>query len=329
MAACALAPSPELLGLFRFLAGLGLGGVIPSAVALTVEYAPAGRKQFYNAAMFLGYSVGGVLAAVCAIALVADQGWRVMFWIGALPLVTVLPLAYAFLPESAGFLLGRGRTAEAQRLADRYGLDLDAVRAEQAVAGAHTGPRGLFEPGYRAATLLFGATCFCGLLVVYGMITWLPKIMIQAGYELGSALTFLLVLNLGAIVGALVASRLADRVGSKPVCVGMYLAATASLLVLSVKLPTAVLLVAVAVAGAGIGTQILLNGYIAVYYPTRTRGAALGWSLGVGRIGAIVGPLLGGFVIASGLGFQWNFYGFAVPALIGAVLVSLVPRTGG
>jgi AAHS family benzoate transporter-like MFS transporter len=321
MGLCALAPSAGVLGLFRFLAGLGLGGVLPSAIALTVEYAPRGRRQLYNALMFAGYSVGGVLAAVLALALVADQGWRVMFWIGVAPLVLVLPLAVKYLPESAGYLLTKGRRAEAEALAARYGVALDEPPAER------SGPRVLFTPSARTATLLFGAASFCGLLLVYGLNTWLPQIMRQAGYPLGSALQFLLVLNLGAIAGAIGASALADRFGPKPVTAGAFLAATGCLLLLSFRLDTAVLLLAVAIAGLGsVGTQILVNGYVAVHYPAAVRATALGWALGVGRAGAIVGPLFGGWVLAAGLGFEWNFYGFAVPALAGALLVALVPR---
>ncbi|MHA6779706.1 MFS transporter [Pseudonocardia saturnea] len=321
MALCAVAPNPELLGLFRFLAGLGLGGVLPSAIALTVEYAPRGRRQLYNALMFVGYSVGGVLAAVLALALVADQGWRVMFWIGVAPLVLVLPVAIAFLPESAGYLAARGRAAEAAVLTARYGATPDPAPEPAA------GPRVLFDARYRTATLLFGAASFCGLLLVYGLNTWLPQIMREAGYPLGSALQFLLVLNLGAIVGAIAASALADRFGPKPVTAAAFLAATACLLLLSQRLDTALLFGAVAVAGLGsVGTQILVNGYVAVHYPAGTRATALGWALGVGRAGAIVGPLFGGWVLASGFGFQWNFYGFAVPALAGALLIALVPR---
>jgi AAHS family benzoate transporter-like MFS transporter len=326
MGLCAVAPSAEVLGLFRFLAGLGLGGVLPSAIALTVEYAPRGRRQLYNALMFAGYSVGGVLAAVLALALVADQGWRVMFWIGVAPLVLVLPLAAAFLPESAAYLAARGRRAEAEELAARYGATLDPAPA----ADIPTGPRVLFGPAYRTATLLFGAASFCGLLLVYGLNTWLPQIMREAGYPLGSALQFLLVLNVGAIVGAVGASALADRFGPKPVTAAAFLAATGCLLLLSQRLDTAVLLLAVAVAGLGsVGTQILVNGYVAVHYPAATRATALGWALGVGRAGAILGPLFGGWVLASGYGFEWNFYGFAVPALAGALLIALVPRVRG
>jgi AAHS family benzoate transporter-like MFS transporter len=177
---------------------------------------------------------------------------------------------------------------------------------------------------------LFGAASFCGLLLVYGLNTWLPQIMRQAGYPLGSALTFLLVLNLGAIVGTVAASVFADRFGPKPVTAAAFLLATACLVVLSQRVDTWLLLVAVAVAGLGsVGTQILVNGYVAVHYPTSVRATALGWALGVGRAGAIVGPLFGGWVLASGIGFEWNFYGFAVPALAGALLIALVPRASG
>ncbi len=323
MGLCALAPTPELLGLFRFIAGLGLGGVLPSAIALTVEYAPPRRRQLYNALMFAGYSVGGVLAAVLAIAFVADHGWRTMFWIGVTPLVLVLPLAAAFLPESAGYLLAKGRRAEAERLAARYGITLETPGTEQ-----RSGPRVLFTPSYRTASLLFGAASFCGLLLVYGLNTWLPQIMRSAGYPLGSALQFLLVLNIGAIIGAVGASALADRFGPKPVTAASFLAAACCLLLLTQRLDLALLMGAVAIAGFGsVGTQILVNGYVATHYPGSARASALGWTLGVGRAGAIVGPLLGGWVLAAGLGFAWNFYGFAVPALVGALLIALVPRS--
>ncbi|WP_219539965.1 MFS transporter, partial [Nonomuraea guangzhouensis] len=207
--------------LFRFVAGLGLGGVVPTAIALTVEYAPAHRRNLYNALMYSGYSVGGILAALLALMLLAEHGWRPMFWIGAAPIVLVLPLALRYLPESAGFLLARGRRAEAEALASRYGLVLDeiaedeAARAPQEQATRTRSIAVLFRRDVLAATLLFGAASFCGLLLVYGLNTWLPQIMRQAGYPLGSSLQFLLVLNLGAIVGTIMVSFLADRFGSK------------------------------------------------------------------------------------------------------------------
>ena len=329
MGLTALAPTAGIFGLLRFVAGLGLGGVVPTAIALTVEYSPSGRRQLHNALMYSGYSVGGIAAALIGLALLPQTDFRVMYAIGVLPLLVVVPIAWKFMPESMLFLRARGRHDEAAALARRYGVALEDLPAtpgagqENRLAGIRT----LFTRRYIVATVLFAAASFCGLLLVYGLNTWLPKIMQQAGYQLGSSLAFLLVLNAGAILGTIGASRVADRIGPKPVTTAAFLAAAASILLLSVNLPTALLFLLVAVAGLGsVGTQILVNGYVAVHYPDISRATALGWSLGVGRFGAILGPVLGGLVVGSSLGFEWNFYLFAAFALVGAVLILGVPR---
>jgi AAHS family benzoate transporter-like MFS transporter len=331
MVLTALAPNAEVFGLLRFIAGLGLGGVVPTAISLTVEYSPKGRRQLNNALMYSGYSFGGIFAALAGLALLPETDFRVMYALGALPLVTVVPIAWRYLPESIAFLTAKGRHEEARALADRYGVVLDDVTVTPAPSATSTdrlaGIRILFSRRYVAATLLFAAASFCGLLLVYGLNTWLPQIMREAGYQLGSSLAFLLVLNAGAIIGAIGASRLADRIGSKPVATAAFGAATVSILLLSVSLPTALLFLFVAVAGLGsVGTQILVNGYVATHYPDASRATALGWSLGMGRIGAILGPVLGGLVVGSSLGYEWNFYLFAAFAVLGAALISSVPR---
>lgn len=344
MGLSALSTSPEMLGFLRFVAGLGLGGVVPTAIALTVEYSPKDRRQLNNALMYSGYFIGGILTALVGLSLLPHVDFRAMYAIGALPLVLVLPVAWRYLPESVAFLVARGRHDEARSLADQYGLAIDdvvpSVAPEQAVpeqavpkqavpkqngTDRLAGIRTIFRRNYLLATLLFAAASFCGLLLVYGLNTWLPNIMRTAGFALGSSLMFLLALNIGGIIGTIAASRLADRVGIKPVAVGAFAAATLSILLLSVNFPLALLILCVAVAGFGTGAQILVNGYVAVHYPASSRATALGWSLGIGRIGAILGPILGGLVAGSALGYQWNFYLFAVFALLGAVLIAAVP----
>jgi len=333
MGLAALAPTPELFGLARFVAGLGLGGVVPTAIALTIEYAHPRHRSLTNAVMYCGYSVGGILAALIAIPTIPALGWRTMFWIGIAPLFLILPLAYALLPESPSFLLAKGRRAEAEELAARFSLDLDerevAAKATSDSPQTRQSPiAALFARGYVSGTLLFWLATGIGLLLVYGLNTWLAQIMRQAGYPLGSALAFLLVLNLGAIIGTPVAGIAADRLGSKRVITVMMLTAAACIFLLSLRLPTLALYALVAVAGAcSIGTTILVNAYTANYYPARARATGLGWALAVGRLGAIVGPVYGGFVLASNLGLAANFYAFAIPALIGAVTVALIPRS--
>ena len=329
MALTWLAPSPEVFGLLRFVAGLGLGGVVPTAIALTVEYSAPERRQLNNAVMYSGYSVGGIGAALLGLALLPEQDFRLLYLIGALPLVVVLPVAWKYLPESVAFLIAKGRTDEARAQADRFGLDYSAVAARVLKQAERVGGwqgKALFSRAYLRATLLFAAASFCGLLLVYGLNTWLPQIMRKAGYDLGSSLAFLLVLNAGAVIGAIGASRIADRIGVRPVAITAFSCAAVSVILLSFSQPTAVLFGLVALAGLGsVGTQILVNGYVATYYPDNLRATALGWSLGVGRTGAIAGPLLGGLVAGSALGYQWNFYLFALVAAIGVLFISAVP----
>lgn len=328
------APSVEVFGALRFLTGLGLGGVVPTCIALTVEFAPKARRQIANAVMFSGYSVGGVLASVLALNLLSVIDFRWLYLVGALPLITLLPIAWRVLPESIVYDASRGREERARATADRFGLVysdiVTSAPKSSAETRARTAPRStmreLFTRKWVVASVLFALANFCGLLLVYGLNTWLPQIMRTAGYELGSSLTFLLMLNLGAIVGAIFASWVADRLGGKRVVVTCFLIACVSIFLLSLGLPLGLLYVCVAFAGLGsVGTQILVGGYCATYFPVRLNATALAWSLGVGRVGAICGPLIGGLIASTMLGYQVNFYAFAVVGILGAIVVFSVP----
>ena len=165
------------------------------------------------------------------------------------------------------------------------------------------------------------------LFMIYGLNTWLPQIMRQSGYSLGSALTFLLVFNLGAIIGTVVIALAADRVGSKPVILMTFLAAAVAVTLLSIKLPILGLYLLVAIGGAGtIGTQAFINAYVSKHYPVRMGATALGWSLGVGRLGSVAAPLVLGLIVGSTLGAGWSFYAIAIAGVIGALVIALVPR---
>lgn len=335
MGLCALAPSPGFFGFSRFLAGLGLGGCLPTITALIIEYSPVRRRNLNNALVFAGIAVGGMLAALLAIVVIPALGWRAMFFIGMFPLVTVVPLAYKFLPESIGFLLAKGRRGEAEEVARRFNLPTPqttgAVRTEEETSdrrGRLAGIATLFSGRYLAATILFWIITFFSLLLIYGLTTWLPQIMREAGYSLGSALSFLLVFNLSSTVGLILIAVLADRLGSKPVVAGAFIAAAASIALLSFQPSLLVIYVLVFMAGLGsLAVQPLVNAYVAGHYPASGRTTALGWSLGIGRLGAITGPTYGGLVIASGFGLAWSFYAFAIPALVAALVTLLIPRS--
>lgn len=332
----AVAPSPEVFGLFRFLAGLGLGGLIPTAAALVSEYAGMRRGGSSITFMMTGYHVGGVLTALLAIPLLPSLGWRAMFVVGALPALVLVPLMLKNLPESPSFLIARGRRAEAERLAARHGITLppeeirDEVEAEKRTSpGGRFGTlKTLFSGGFLVGTLAFSVASFMGLLLVYGLNQWLPTIMRDAGYAMGAALAFLLVLNVGAVIGLLVAGPVADRYGSKVVCAGWFALAAVFLFLLSVPMPLVVTYVAVGLTGVWVfSAQVLLYAYVSKHYPTRSRGTALGWAAGIGRVGAICGPLFGGLLVGAGLAVPWGFYAFAVVGVAGAVFISVIPKS--
>ncbi len=324
MGVAAMATTPALFGAARFLAGFGLGGLMPTAMALTVEFARPHRRDITLVAMFTGFSAGGVMAALVGMAVIPHLGWRPMLWIGILPLVTVLPLVWWLLPESPTFLAASGRAEEARIVATRYGLPVPDVSA--APARERVPLKALFSTANTRATLAFWLASFMGLLLVYGLNTWLPQIMRQSGFSLGSALSFLMVLNAGAIIGLLLIGAASDRFGTKPVAIVAFGCAMIAVVGLSTAPPIALTYVFVAMAGLGsTGTQTLVSSMITQYYAPEVRAGALAVTLGVGRTGAMCGPLIGGAILGSSLGVTANFVVFAIAAVLGALLVAAVP----
>ncbi|GHE91160.1 benzoate transporter [Amycolatopsis deserti] len=323
MGLTALTQNVTAFGFGRFVTGIGVGALVATVGALVAEFAPAGRRNRLNAIVYSGVPAGGVLASLLALVLADAVGWRGLFWVGALPIVLVLPLAIVKLPESAKWLAARGRDAEARAVSERTGVPLVAEPpVTDRVGFPALATRALAWP-----TALLGLMSFAGLLLTYGLNTWLPKIMSDNGYGKSYSLTFLLVLNLGAIVGGLLASLWADRAGAKRVVVTTFVLAALTLALLPLDLPLVALLLAVAVAGVGtIGTQVLIYGLVSNYYPTRARAAGVAWCAGFGRLGGIVGPVIGGLLVGAGLGGTTAFYIFAGVALAAALVTALVPR---
>jgi len=330
--ACALAPTPESFGLLRFLAGVGLGGVLPTASALVAEYSSKRSRKLVYGIMFSGFPIGGILAALVALVLIPAFGWRALFVVGLFPLLVIFPLAFRFLPESIAFLLARGRRAEAQAVAQRHQLTLPASPPadDSAVDDAREKKSPVAEilsRRYLVATICFCAASFLCLFMIYCLNTWLPQLMREAGYSLGSALSFLLVFNIGAIVGTILISTAADRMGSKVVITTTFLVAAVAVSLLAFALPTAALYVLVGLGGAGvIATQAFINAFVSEHYPDCIGATALGWSMGIGRLGSIAAPPVLGLLIGSGLGLHWSFYAIAIPGLLGAAIIAFVPR---
>ncbi|KVH74012.1 MFS transporter [Burkholderia cepacia] len=330
-AAAGLAPTPVLFGVARFVAGIGIGGVMPNVIAHMTEYAPRRVRNTLVTLMFSGYSVGGMLAAVMGKGMIDAHGWQSVFVAAGAP-VLLVPLLMKWMPESLPFLIRHGRTDELARIAQRLDPAYrrqpgDCYVVPRADHAGNAPVRQLFDDGRGFSTVMFWIACFMCLFMVYALSSWLTRLMAGAGYSLGSALTFVLVLNAGAMAGAIGGGWLADRLPIKTVLVSMYLLAAVSITLLGYPMPTALLFVLVGLAGAStIGTQIVNCAYAGQFYPMAIRSTGIGWTLGVGRSGAILAPIVIGVLVGIDLPLAQNFMAIGLPALVAAVAVGLIDQ---
>ncbi|MCA4788925.1 MULTISPECIES: MFS transporter [Acinetobacter] len=325
----AFATNPVEFGILRFLAGLGIGGVMPNVVALMTEYAPKRIRSTLVALMFSGYAIGGMTSALLGAWLVPEFGWKIMFYIAIIPLVA-LPLIWKFLPESLMYLTNKKEIEQTrsivQKISPSQQLNGDTEFVLNEVTKGDEAPvKALFQQGRMFSTFMFWIAFFMCLLMVYALGSWLPKLMIQAGYSLGASMIFLFALNIGGMIGAIGGGALADRFHIKKVLTIMFICGAAALILLGFNSPQIVLYTLIAVAGAAtIGSQILLYTFVAQYYPSTVRSTGMGWASGIGRIGAIVGPVLTGALLTMNLPHQMNFFAIAIPGVIAALAIFMV-----
>lgn len=324
----AFATNPVEFAILRFIAGLGIGGVMPNVVALMTEYAPKKIRSTLVAIMFSGYAIGGMTSALLGAWLVKDMGWQIMFLIAGIPLL-MLPIIWKFLPESLAFLIKSGKEEQAKQIINKLLTTRDIHQNTQLVFNEnihHEAPvKALFQDGRAFSTFMFWIAFFMCLLMVYALGSWLPKLMLQAGYSLGASMLFLFALNIGGMVGAIGGGALADRFHLKPVITSMFVIGAAALILLGFNSPQIVLYSLIALAGAAtIGSQILLYTFVAQFYPTTVRSTGMGWASGIGRIGAIIGPVLTGALLTFELPHQMNFLAIAIPGVIAAFAIFLV-----
>ncbi|MGP0222074.1 MFS transporter [Paenarthrobacter sp. NCHU4564] len=317
--AIAFAPNVAVFSVLRMLAGLGLGACLPAALAYMNDYAPAGSAGKSTTRTMTGYHVGAVATALLAIVIVPN--WRLMFIIGGVAGLVLLPFLWAKLPESL--------TEAAPSAAGREPKAGAAVgHLDGTTAAPKTGFRDLLQKPYPLVAVGIGIASFMGLLLVYGLNTWLPQLMAAAGYTVSTGLTLLLVLNLGAVAGLVLAGILADRHGTKKIVLMWFGLSAVFLAVLSVKIQNELLLnAAVFVTGIFVfSSQVLVYAWVSQLFPARLRGTALGFAAGVGRLGAIVGPAVTGTLVAANIAYPAGFYVFAGAGVLAVAALLLVPH---
>ncbi len=334
-----LTPSAESvreLAMVRFFTGIGLGGALPGVIALTSEFAPRWRRAAIVSLMFCGFPLGAVVGGIVAALVVPAYGWQVLFYIGGVVPLLLLPAIVVFVPESIRFLFMRGKQQRLDAVLRRMhvsrswlqdNLDKDAQGDGQTKWRLL---RGLFGKGKALGTASLTGTFLLSLLLSYFLVNWLPLLSRQAGVGARYAVLGVAALNLGAIAGCLVISRLTNHHG--PVLpIGLaYTIGGGVIALIGLTAESGPLLLGVCFfAGAlSIGAQMSIVGFAATFYETSIRATGVGWLLGTGRIGAILGPIFGGILISHGVAAPSLFLIAGTVSLCSALGVFLLGSYG-
>ncbi len=335
--ATAFAQDVNTLLAIRFLTGLGLGGAMPNAIALTSEYNPQRRRATMVMIMFCGFSIGAAIGGLLAADLIPRLGWRSVFIVGGIAPLLLVPVLAWGLPESVRFLATAGHAQERvaqllKRVSPNTAFAPDArfIVHEAHLAGIPVVH--LFREGRTAVTLLLWVVFFMSLLDIYFLANWLPTVLNDLGSSVSEAAVIGSLLQVGGVVGTFALGSVIDRFSFRALAL-VYFGAVFAVGAIG-QLGHSAVAVSIAIFAAGfcvVGGQIAANALAAGFYPTSVRATGVGWALGIGRVGSIVGPLVGGALLAAKWSASAVFMAAAAAALcaaLAAVSLSRLVRGG-
>ncbi|MFZ6647511.1 MFS transporter [Undibacterium sp. TJN25] len=329
----AAATSINSLLVLRLLTGLGLGCVMPNAIALTSEFSPERTRSTAVMVMFCGFSLGAALGGLVAAVLIKDFGWQSVFVVGGVLPCLAAVLLWFCLPESVSFLVVSGkRDAKIFSILSKLDpafVDGAAIRFVADGKQSEKFPVSqLFSDKRALLTLLLWVVFFMSLMDLYFLSNWLPTIVNDAGIAVGPAVLITAMLQVGGTLGTLVLGRVFDKVSPFRALAVIYFLA-AGFIVLVGTVGNSVPMLVITIFGAGfcvVGGQIGANALAAKSYPTAIRATGVGWSLGIGRIGSIIGPIAGGLLLS----LQWEthevFLIGAIPVFIAGICAFIISR---
>lgn len=325
-----LADSVTSLMIYRFITGVGLGGAIPGAIALTGEYAPRKNRGTIMVLMNTGFAFGAVAGGSLASVMLVRYGWRPILFIGGvIPLVALL-LLVRYLPESVSYLLGRpDKRKKVEAILRRIDPSQGALPDDTVVT------YGKAMPAKYASTDIFRDKRFWGTLAMWGVFfvtlletfclqSWLPTVLIDQGFGVSAATATGTLFSASGIAAVLIVGPFIDRFGPYRVMGFLFVVGTGFIAALGpiMKQSVELIFAVIVLAGFCVGSTQKAAASLPVYfYPTDLCAAGAGWSYGVGRLGAIVGPYLIGLALHSGLSISTLFYISALPMLFGAFCV--------
>jgi len=333
--ATVLAHDITTLLVIRFLTGLGLGGAMPNAIAMTSEYNPHRRRATMVMIMFCGFSIGAALGGILAADLIPRFGWRSVFLVGGIAPLIMVPILIWRLPESVRFLATTGgapeRAAELLKLISpsaAFAPGTQFVVHETRLEGLPV--LHLFREGRTTVTLLLWVVFFMSLLDIYFLANWLPTVLNDLGASVSVAVLIGSMLQVGGVVGTFALGSVIDRFSFRALAL-VYLGAMFAVGAIG-QLGHSAILVSIAIFAAGfgvVGGQIAANALTAGFYPTSVRATGVGWALGIGRVGSIIGPLVGGILIDQKWSTGALFLAAAAAAACAALACLVLSRLAG
>ena len=319
----AFARSEGELIFLRFASGLGIGSMLATVATIAAEYAPNRNRNFIMSFVLSGYPIGAVLSGLAAASIIPEYGWRAMFIVAGFATLVTLPVVWGLLPESLDFLIKTRPTDaldKANRILKRMGHEAvsELPPAPEDIKEASLSE--LFKHGRKMPTVWLWIAFFTSFVTLYFLTSWIPKLASSTGLSMRLAIYAGTVFNLGAVFGIITQGYLSQKFGLRKV-ISVFLAGTALLMwIFGYVSESWVILLLFGLIGYGIQ-----GGFVGFYtiaarlYPTEVRNTGIGWGIGAGRTGAIVGPKVGGTLIAMGLSLTANFIIFSIPLIIAAV----------
>lgn len=330
-----LSPNIVWFTIMRFIAAIGMGGLMPNCISLMTEYSPKKNRALLVGAIYIGYALGGILASLIGMYIIPHTDWRMLYYIGAIPLLTI-PLFIKQFPESLSYYLAKKQVGKVVEILnkvkpDSHFTENDDYQLHSAqIAGKGFPVKKLFTNHRAFSTIAIWIAIFCTMMMAYGLNTWLPKMMQDSGFSITSSLSFNIMLCIGQIGGTLIGGYLAGKVGHRKVLVSLYLIGVVTFIALSMTSNVALVYFLIFLGGAStVGVMNLGNPYITEYYPREIRATGMGYAQAIGRIGSILAPTLIAMLLVTGMAPKLAFATFAIPSLIAAIGFALVQEKYG
>jgi MFS transporter, AAHS family, 4-hydroxybenzoate transporter len=319
--------SLEQLIAFRFISGLFIGCMLACSSAMAAEYATEKTKNFWISVVMSGYPVGAVLSGLAANNLIANYGWRAMYFFAGIATLLTIPFVFFLLKESLEFLFKKqpaNALQKANGILAAMKLVPVTVLPEKEINTNKTAVTSLFSSDKKRVTLILWSAFFLSFAALYFLTSWIPKLASIAGLSDKLSIYSGIFFNLGAFIGIITQGYLSAKFGLRKV-ICWFLLSTALLMMLFGAFTGSFLLILFCLIGFGIqGGFIGLYAVAARIYPTEIRSTGIGWAIGFGRLGAILGPFIGGFLISSGTSLSLSFIAFAILVIVAGIITLFI-----